>query len=305
VLKKEKKVSKKFICSCCHQVGSLALVKKFATTNWYLCRHCMLLQKRPLPDDYQEDIVDNLRYRSWLDPIDDDFQSDVQLMGDVWEYYASRVQLPDHSKVLDFGSGLGSFMEQMKTRGIEAVGIEPSKKFAAFSQEKGHHVINGFLEPDAFPPNTFDVIHLRNVECFMKDHQTQFRLFHKILKPSGYIFYHGKQYNWNACFSNSAIREDSVHTCYLSRTSIHNICSLSGFEIVHFRGIFGGVHLIAKKGEIKPHLTGNFDYERCLLFLLPITDRIMPFFRLMAKGGYAFIGKFKKTFRMGSTAKKR
>jgi len=137
---------------------------------WYLCRRCLLLQKKALPADQEQNVVQNTRYRAdFKIPSFEGYEQQVVGMGFAWEDSIKKVPFSKNMKVLDFGSGDGALLEYLMRNKVDAIGLEPSQKFASYGQAKGHQVINDFLRPETFEESSFDIVNIRNSGYFSTD----------------------------------------------------------------------------------------------------------------------------------------
>ena len=149
----------------CRMCGSheLTSIKKLPKMSWLLCKKCLYLHRHPLLADYDGIFVDSEQYNYGAESIESEerFLIEVGQAGQSWEYFPKRVDLPSSFTVLDFGSGPGYTLEYLKSVGIEANGIEPSKSTSTYSVAKGHSVLNGYLNQESFPDSYFDVVYIR------------------------------------------------------------------------------------------------------------------------------------------------
>ncbi len=75
-----------------------------------------------------------------------------------------RILGPGRRRLLDIGSGPGFFLKTAKSRGWNAMGIEPSRQAAAHARALGIEVAEGFFGADtAAALGRFDAINLNNV----------------------------------------------------------------------------------------------------------------------------------------------
>ncbi len=100
--------------------------------------------------------------------------------------------------LLDIGSGLGYFLDEAQKTGLDATGIEPSKKFAALSRKLYRtNVINADLE--LFFKNNrhkkYDFITMINVIEHFNNPFKQIAIVSKLLKKDGILYLETPNYN--------------------------------------------------------------------------------------------------------------
>jgi 2-polyprenyl-3-methyl-5-hydroxy-6-metoxy-1,4-benzoquinol methylase len=90
--------------------------------------------------------------------------------------------------VLDFGCGLGHFVELAKRMGWEAMGVELSPEVIAHAQaQRNLTIIRGSFEEVALLDRQFDMITLWNVLDQMNNTVEALQTFHRKLRPGGLL----------------------------------------------------------------------------------------------------------------------
>lgn len=132
-----------------------------------ICKNCGLLRTDPMPTE--EELND---YYSSL------YRFDYQMGGKKPPRYhrirntryakerADYLQaaIKPGTKLLDFGSGGGEFLAEMKTRGCDVTGFEPGETYAAYAREEhGVNVITAFWRDVSFEEKSFDIITTHHV----------------------------------------------------------------------------------------------------------------------------------------------
>lgn len=89
------------------------------------------------------------------------------------------------AKVLDVGCGTGAVMEQMKSLGYEAYGVDMSADALHYCEAKELAVTLGTAENIAYPDANFDVVLALDVLEHVPDHAAAMREIARVLKPGG------------------------------------------------------------------------------------------------------------------------
>ena len=139
-------------------------------------------------------------------------------------------------RLLDVGSGFGFFLEEMRNRGWEVVGVEISEKAMSYAKNVlGLVLYCGPLEKIGFPDNHFDVVsgfyvieHLPSPMVFLKE-------CYRILKPGGLILL---RYPHTTPIKNlfqrfgikNRLYDLPAHLCDFSPEMIQQCLGKTGFE---------------------------------------------------------------------------
>lgn len=101
----------------------------------------------------------------------------------VAELNAIRSFVPSGMFGVEIGVGSARFALPL---GIK-IGVEPSKKMAELSRQRGIQVYEGVAEHLPFNNNTFDVVLFVTTICFVDDLATSLKEAHRVLKTDGFI----------------------------------------------------------------------------------------------------------------------
>jgi len=100
--------------------------------------------------------------------------------------------LKPQSDLLDVGCGTGVYVEALRKRGFNAIGIEPSSKMREFAHSRLSRKIvqDGSILNLPFSENSFDAV--LNIEVLRylseDDHHLALKECYRVLKPGGYLF---------------------------------------------------------------------------------------------------------------------
>ncbi len=154
------------------------------------CGPCGFRHVVPLPSEDELREVYRHEYYTRTKP---DYLERVRADEDWWratwgERYAvfERLLPIGRRRILDVGSGPGSFLALGLERGWEVLGVEPSERAAAGARERGVPVVEAFLTPAlARELGTFDVVHLSEVLEHLPEPRAMLALAHGLLAPGG------------------------------------------------------------------------------------------------------------------------
>lgn len=113
----------------------------------------------------------------------------ISRIGSIRETTESNVmwlKACDNGRLLDIGSGNGSFLAKMKKLGWDVTGVEPDKEAVSVSLEKyGLNVFQGTLDEAKFPDDYFNAITLNHVIEHVLDPVGLLKECRRVLKPGG------------------------------------------------------------------------------------------------------------------------
>jgi ubiquinone/menaquinone biosynthesis C-methylase UbiE len=99
------------------------------------------------------------------------------------ELRALKTLTGPHNRGLELGVGTGRFAAPL---GI-AVGIEPARAMAAIARERGIQVVGAVAEALPFRDDSFDLVAMITVLCFLSDPFLSLTEGTRVLKPGGQI----------------------------------------------------------------------------------------------------------------------
>lgn len=100
-----------------------------------------------------------------------------------------RYSLPARPRLLDVGCALGFMLQEAKSAGWDAVGVETSDFAAQYARERtGCPVYTGTLQEARLESESFDVITLMDVIEHVAEPRPLIDEIHRVLRPKGVIF---------------------------------------------------------------------------------------------------------------------
>jgi SAM-dependent methyltransferase len=150
---------------------------------------------------------------------------------------------------LELGCAHGAFLQQLRDRGWECVGIEPAAKVAGRAVERGLDVRVGSLEsvaatdPQTFAPNSFDAVFAWMVIEHLHDPLATLRLARELLKPGGTLSFAVPNFG---CWERRAFGrywyalQLPTHLQHFTSASLRHMLEASGFdlvELIHQRNV--------------------------------------------------------------------
>lgn len=162
-------------------------------------------------------------------------------IGEIEELYKTK------GKLLDIGSGLGTFLNICQKRGWQAYGEDVSEYAASYVQEKlGLKVYEGKLSDLELPNNCFDIITLWDVIEHSENPSVLLKEIYRILKKDGLVVAQTamedslvyKSAHWTYCltngwFKNPVVRGHPIHhSTFYSLKTLEKTLETAGFEVI-------------------------------------------------------------------------
>ncbi|MBM4273356.1 MAG: methyltransferase domain-containing protein [Deltaproteobacteria bacterium] len=220
----------------CRLCGScdLADYVRLGEMHTVICRQCGLVQMaRAYSLDVLTEIYDSLEEEPEL--LRSSFAEKRVLR--VVRFRAGRLQRYTglrSGRILEVGSAQGHFLAELRSRGFEVLGVEPSSYGAARHREKGIPVINDFLERADLPERTFDAISLFHVLEHLEEPLEAARRFHSLLKSGGHLVVEVPDiFSFAAKFEKNPWNLfKKEHICYYSASTLPVLMERAGFRQV-------------------------------------------------------------------------
>ena len=158
-----------------------------------------------------------------------------------WKSQISNFKSQSPPRALELGCSHGAFLQQLRDRGWECVGIEPAADVASRAVERGFDVRVGSLEsavatdPQTFAPNSFDAVFAWMVIEHLHDPVATLRLARELLKPGGTLSFSVPNFG---CWERRALGsvwyalQLPTHLQHFTSASLRRMLEASGFELV-------------------------------------------------------------------------
>ncbi|MBC7820581.1 MAG: class I SAM-dependent methyltransferase [Planctomycetaceae bacterium] len=150
-----------------------------------------------------------------------------------------KFQIP--RRALELGCSHGAFLQQLRERGWECVGIEPAAEVARRAAERGFDVRIGSLEsvvasdPQTFAQSSFDALFAWMVIEHLHDPVATLRLVRELLKPGGTLSFSVPNFG---CWERRTFGrfwyalQLPTHLQHFTTASLRRMLDASGFELV-------------------------------------------------------------------------
>ena len=149
-----------------------------------------------------------------------------------------RVWRGPRGRLLDIGTGNGSFPYMASKRGWRADGCEPNRWLCEWAQEHYRLPIRpGTVFDQHYPANSYDVVTLWDVLEHTPDPKREITEAHRLLKNDGLLVVNYPDIgSWIArLMGRSWVFLLDVHLYYFTRTTIAKLLANAGFEVVMMR----------------------------------------------------------------------
>ncbi len=188
-------MSETILCNLCgagielHKVLFLSREWDTESLNWQFpvvkCRKCGLTFVNPRPgsdklsDYYKNHIAHDLTRQKTI-------PDESEILKHEWRYRAVMNNKPEGHKILDVGSGDGTFLKLMEMRGWDVTGVETESAPAEYARKVlGLKIFDGDLEIVQFPDDSFDVVTFYQVLEHVPDPLKTLKEAYRILAPGG------------------------------------------------------------------------------------------------------------------------
>lgn len=141
---------------------------------------------------------------------------------------------PGRGVLLDVGPCAGTLLVQARDAGFVVQGVEINAAAARMCRDQlGLDVRPGVLEPDTFPPGTFDVVSMGDVIEHVPDPVATLRTVARILKPGGHVLISTP--NFESAAARFLQVKPEEHIYYFTAKTLRESLAKAGLETVEMR----------------------------------------------------------------------
>jgi 2-polyprenyl-3-methyl-5-hydroxy-6-metoxy-1,4-benzoquinol methylase len=183
-------------------------------------------------------------------------------------------------RLLDIGTGGGSFPHVAATRGWKAEGCEPNRWLCEWARQNyGLPIRPGTVFEQNYPSRSFDVVTLWDVLEHTPDPRKELAEAHRLLAADGLLVVNYPDIgSWIArLMGNSWVFLLDVHLYYFTRSTIAKLLEDSGFHVATIRPHFQRLGLSYILHRATPYAGPLARTARALVDMVGIGDRQVPY----------------------------
>ena len=183
-------------------------------------------------------------------------------------------------RLLDIGTGGGSFPYMASKRGWKAEGCEPNHWLCEWARENyGLHIRQGTVFDQHYPAKSFEVVTLWDVLEHTPDPKTEVRETHRLLKEDGLLVINYPDIgSWMArLMGRSWVFLLDVHLFYFTRMTIRKLLEDAGFDVVRIRPHFQRLALGYVLQRATPYIGAPARAAERMCRWLGIANRQVPY----------------------------
>jgi SAM-dependent methyltransferase len=230
----------------------------------YKCKACKNAFTFPEPDQvaYEDDDFHGQFSFSSAESLPRQWRKAIKKQVSLVQRYFSK-----GASILEIGCGQGLLLQEIKNKGYNTFGIEPSKQAFGIAKNKGLNVLNGYFPQVNFSED-FDLIimsqvleHIKDPLAFLKSLSLAYKGKHLLLIQSNYkgIVPLKNKANWYAWVPDQ-------HYSHFSPKGLKKITELSGIQLVtiEYSSLEYNNYWLSLISEVTP---GTGDQLHCLIKL--------------------------------------
>ena len=191
-----------------------------------------------------------------------------------------RIWKREPGRLLDIGTGGGSFLHVASQRGWRAEGCEPNRWLCEWGKSHyGVSIRQGTVFDQKYSSKSYDVVTLWDVLEHTPDPKIQVRETHRLLKEEGLLVVNYPDIgSWIArLMGRSWVFLLDVHLYYFTRPTIRKLLEDAGFDVVTVRPHFQRLALGYVLRRARPYAGTAARVAERLFSALGITDYRVPY----------------------------
>ena len=183
-------------------------------------------------------------------------------------------------RLLDIGTGGGSFPYMASVRGWQAEGCEPNRWLCNWALEHYRLPVRpGTVFDQHYPAKSFDVVTLWDVLEHTPDPKTEVQEIHRLLKEEGLVVINYPDIgSWVArAMGRKWVFLLDVHLYYFTRETIRRLLEDTGFEIIRIRPHFQRLSIGYILRRAMPYAGAPARIAERLLRAIGLADKQAPY----------------------------
>ena len=185
-------------------------------------------------------------YEKYWSSFDGGIDTDPTTPARISNLKEALAAIPEGSKILDFGCGLGDFTDFISTLGFDVLGVDISETVINLAKIKHNNVKFHILNEDdriPAPANHFSAVWSSEVIEHIFDVNAHLKEIHRVLKPNGvYILttpFHGRLKNSLITLLkfNKHFNPEGEHIRFFDKSGLKLCLEKAGFEPFLWKGI--------------------------------------------------------------------
>lgn len=214
-------------CLICASPRIEKMPRYYAKDYLVRCRNCDFVFAEKIPDPQElEAYYQGYGRNDYLSPLT---VKRYEELLQSWEGYRQT------NRLLDVGCGVGYFAETAKRKGWQVHGTEYTDRAVEICAAKGIAMQKGELNPDLYPPESFDIITSFEVMEHINRPREEAAKFYRLLRKGGIVYITTPNFN---SLLRYCLRQDYNVICYPEHLSYYTPATLQRLmETAGFRKI--------------------------------------------------------------------
>ena len=188
-------------------------------------------------------------------------------LGHTWHRVNGSLPLTDYyllPPVLDVGANTGEALLALRTRGVEAVGLEPNARAVSIAREAGLEMIEGAIESTPLPDRHFGSILLSQVLEHVEEPEAVLRIAGGALRSDGviYVIVPNAESAWRRAFGADWVHwHVPFHLYHYTERSLVRLVSRCGLRVRRVRNVTPGEWVLMSLEARRNARRGRYELE--------------------------------------------